>query len=277
MWDVSRVIMINGVPRSGTSWLGGMFEHHPSTIYRYQPLFSWEFKDEIDHTSSKDDMWKAFTRIANARSRFVLKGLNNDRMEKVENKNASTLVMKHVRYHNLVPHILKTCYVRPSSKVVFLVRDPRGCLNSWGTAPKEVVAPLYKGDEWYYATWKNQWKPSEYYGFHKWKEFCRLAIDIRAEYPSKCLIVKYEDLATNPRGTIKSVLEWCDLGYTDTVEEFLKRTTMNESTGAYSLCMPNDDVKWQLDNIDKLVPSSINEKILAELEDTPIQQFLWKR
>ena len=36
-----------GVPRSGTSWFGELFNSSPRVAYRFQPLFSYAFKDAI--------------------------------------------------------------------------------------------------------------------------------------------------------------------------------------------------------------------------------------
>ena len=45
MMAAMRHLALFGCPRSGTSWLGQIFNSAPDVAYRYQPLFSYEFKD----------------------------------------------------------------------------------------------------------------------------------------------------------------------------------------------------------------------------------------
>ena len=44
-------VAIHGVPRSGTTWLGSIFDSSPNVIYRNQPLFSYAFKSYLSEHS----------------------------------------------------------------------------------------------------------------------------------------------------------------------------------------------------------------------------------
>ena len=68
-------IAIFGAPRSGTTWLGQIFNSSVNTLYRYQPLFSYEFKNRLDENSSKHDINKFHSDLINSKSNFVLTNL----------------------------------------------------------------------------------------------------------------------------------------------------------------------------------------------------------
>lgn len=53
-----KPIAIFGVPRSGTSWLGQLFNSSERVAYRYQPLFSYAFKGRLNENSTLDEIWR---------------------------------------------------------------------------------------------------------------------------------------------------------------------------------------------------------------------------
>ena len=65
-------VAIFGVPRSGTSWLGQIFNGHPDVCMRNQPLFSYEHKGRLNETSSEFDINCFFEEIYNSQDNFVL-------------------------------------------------------------------------------------------------------------------------------------------------------------------------------------------------------------
>ena len=44
----NKIILITGVARSGTSWIGQIIDSSPEVVYRFQPLFSYAFKGFLD-------------------------------------------------------------------------------------------------------------------------------------------------------------------------------------------------------------------------------------
>ena len=42
-------IGLHGVPRSGTSWLGNIFNSSPDLTYKHQPLYSYAFKNYLNN------------------------------------------------------------------------------------------------------------------------------------------------------------------------------------------------------------------------------------
>jgi len=62
---------IFGVPRSGTSWLGQIFNSSPNVAYRFQPLFSYAFKSRLNEHSTADDIENFSRDILNTSDEFV--------------------------------------------------------------------------------------------------------------------------------------------------------------------------------------------------------------
>ncbi|MGB4737790.1 MAG: sulfotransferase domain-containing protein, partial [Fuerstiella sp.] len=63
-----KVVWIAGVARSGTSWIGQIFNSHQNVRYRFQPLFSYEFKSRVnedstdaEHQQFLNDLWDTET------------------------------------------------------------------------------------------------------------------------------------------------------------------------------------------------------------------------
>ena len=43
--DACKIIMVMGLPRSGTTWLGKIFDCHPQTFYSHEPDSVHRFRD----------------------------------------------------------------------------------------------------------------------------------------------------------------------------------------------------------------------------------------
>ena len=60
MHTPERIISINGVPRSGTSWLGQIINSSPDVAFRFQPLFSYTHKGALREDSSVMEIMKFY-------------------------------------------------------------------------------------------------------------------------------------------------------------------------------------------------------------------------
>lgn len=60
---IASILGIHGVPRSGTSWLAQIFNASSVVALRFQPLFSYSFKDRIDLNSSTEQINLFFQQI----------------------------------------------------------------------------------------------------------------------------------------------------------------------------------------------------------------------
>ena len=55
---------IHGVPRSGTTWVGELFNSSPNVCYCYQPLFSYALKGYLDNSTNSVRVDKFYEELA---------------------------------------------------------------------------------------------------------------------------------------------------------------------------------------------------------------------
>lgn len=220
-----NTIAIFGTPRSGTSWLGQLFNSSPNTLYRYQPLFSYEFKDYLNKSSTADDIKQFHSNLVNASSEFVLTNIE------FLKETITHLVWKEVRYHHIVNNLLKNSDV----KIVYIKRNPIEVLNSWYQAPKEFDNSWDIQKEWRYAPSKNLNKVEEFNGFEKWLEVNEIHHKNKDEFNHRVLIVDYSDLKSNTIESIKSIFGFCNIEYTNQTERFILDSTNKHDNDSYSI------------------------------------------
>lgn len=57
-----NVVLLFGMPRSGTTWIGKVFDSHPATVYRHEPD-TWRFIEDIPLFAEADDYLQYQTRV----------------------------------------------------------------------------------------------------------------------------------------------------------------------------------------------------------------------
>ncbi len=218
-------IAVFGCPRSGTSWLGQIFNSEPGVQYRYQPLFSHEFKDWFGRYGSEPAHIAAFAdALMQARSDFVLQDLRPA-------KSAPThLVWKEVRYHRLLPALLVPGGL---DAVVYLFRHPRDVINSWYQAPKEFRLGQDIHHEWRHAPSKNN-DPSEFNGFERWKQSMRMALALKADRAGM-LLLDYDRLTADPQAVVRTLFERLALPFGDETLAFVQASTSRHDADPYSV------------------------------------------
>src|SRR5690606_12113388 len=152
---------IHSVPRSGSTWLGSIFNSHPQVVFRYQPLFSYAFKGALTPQSSEAEITDFFKQIANSNDDFInqKEGIGKGIIPKFSKNHQPThICYKEVRYHHILSNLLKK---DEEIKVIGLVRNPLAVIHSWLNAPKEFKKELgWKiEEEWQFAPKKNLDKP----------------------------------------------------------------------------------------------------------------------
>ncbi|MFW6040705.1 MAG: sulfotransferase family protein [Thermoplasmatota archaeon] len=263
----SKIIAIVGVPRSGTSWLGQIIDSSPAVRYRYQPIFSYAFKDAVDEDSSKKEYQQFFEGIYTSDDDFLCqkerkeKGIYPTFEEKKEEPD--NLAFKMVRYHHLVPDMLNYF---DNLKGVGIIRHPCAVINSWLSTPKEFPDDADPKEEWRHGECRNKGHPEEYWGFEAWKEVTEMYMDLEEEYPDQFTIVKYENLVDNPFEETQELFDFLDLSYTDQTENFLRKSQERHDDDPYSVFRDKkvkEKWKWELDE-------EIKEEILSELNEFDI-------
>lgn len=265
------IIGIWGAPRSGTSWLGQIFNSSPNTLYRYQPLFSYKYRDRLSKSSTKKEIEEFFSDIINTDDNFVINGLASvkeiDLLNFYKSTNPTHLVMKHVRYMQLIENLILNIH---NLRVVAIIRHPCAVINSWLKSPKEFNPKWSIDDEWVFAKKKNEEDPNQYFGYEKWKETTILFERLNEKYPRNFTILKYSKLLSNAEDEIIKLFGKLDLEVFDATIEFIGRSiSMNFDDGYSVFKKKNNDNNWNKE----LHPSIINH-IKTDLSNTYLSKYL---
>lgn len=254
-----KKIAIHGVPRSGTSWLGSIFDSSPETIYKLQPLFSYAFKGFIDEKSSSEKINSFFELIKDSGDEFINQTKNKQTGAYptfFKNINIDAIVYKEARYHSILENMLAQCR---DVKVVGIIRNPFGVINSFFNAPKEFRRELGwdEIEEWRFAKKKNMESPENYYGYEKWKEVTKLFIKLQQIFPQNFRVVKYEDLTTNTLLEVKNIFAFCELEVSQQTTDYIDNSKKTHSDDAYAVFRNNHRHDAWKENLAKTIIEEI--------------------
>ena len=268
-----KKVAIHSVPRSGSTWVGQIFNSHPDVAYRYQPLFSYAFKDRLDECSRLPVINQFFWDLLDSKDKFLLQveeGNMSKRAVNFEKSNNPThVVYKEVRYHHILKNLLKR---DPDIRIVGLVRNPLAVINSWQRSPREFRKDLGWDlmEEWRYANKKNMHRIEEFYGFVKWKAASKLFLRLKKEFPNNFYLLKYNDLLSDTLGHVARVFAFCQLDMSESTRKFLDESRSQNDADEYSVFKSHVvDNEWE-----KELDHRIVEEIVNELTGTELEQFL---
>lgn len=263
-------VAIHSVPRSGSTWLGEVFNSSYTTKYCYQPLFSYELKGYLDDESTGSRVAEFFQRCAETQDRFIcqtekrLQGI----MPSFEKSGGVThVIYKEVRYNNILENLLR---VDPDIKLICLIRNPLAVLSSWFGAPKEFLPDWSRSEEWFYASRKNCGRSEEFYGFKRWIDAARLFHSLRDSYPDRVTIIKYSDLLSETYVSIQRLLNFVNLPFDQQMESFIKLSHSTDIDDPYSVFRVHpSDQKWK-----NALDANIVAQVRQYLDDDPLSQYL---
>ncbi|MGB5965066.1 MAG: sulfotransferase domain-containing protein [Sulfurimonadaceae bacterium] len=267
-----KKIAIHSVPRSGSSWIGQIFNSSPDVNFKFQPLFSYAFKDYLNTSSSLKDINTFFEEIAQSSDPFLLQ---QDKIDKgnypvfQKNDNPIHIVYKEVRYHHILENMLT---VDPDVIVIGIVRSPYAVINSFLNAPREFRKDLGWDElsEWQYAQKKNLDKPEEFYGYEKWKEVVLLFHKLQEQYPNRFCLIKYDDLLTHTLEEVEKNFSFCSIQITDQTKRFLKQSTKINQDDTYSVYKSKTaDDSWK-----KRLNPLIVDAISNDLKKNNLDEYL---
>ncbi len=263
-----KVIGIHGVPRSGTTWLGQIVDSNPNVEYRFQPLFSYAFKDYLKPSSKKEDFIVFLEKIYDSQDDFLLQRENKKMghypgFEKI--KEPSVLAFKMVRYHYLIPQFLEFVLLY---KGVGIIRHPCAVLNSWFNQPREFPENGDPMKEWRFGKIRNR-KPEEYWGYEKWKEVAGLFMELEESHPKRFKIIVYEELVEQPMKKTEEIYRFLDLEMTKQTREFIQKCHSRHDEHVDAVFKSKKvKNKWknQLDE-------RIKQKVIEDLANTKFGNF----
>ncbi len=260
---MKRVIGIFGVPRSGTSWLGQIFNSSPETRFAYQPMFAEAFRDQIHARSTAEEMRGYLKKIYDSQQDFLTQEDGKAKSRRlVFNKNSDSpevFVFKEVMYLYMIPRFLRNL---PEMKVILLLRNPYDVLKSWYNAPKEFYPEWDIEEEWRFAQSKNWFLPERYYGFHRWQESIVLASQLEREFPDRVYILKYEDLDEAPIEYAMKIFDFCELAWQEQTNDFITQSRNETESDPYSVFRNPVDRKKSMaelpENIKMMIQQEMN-------------------
>lgn len=265
-------LAIHSVPRSGSTWLGELFNSNSKVVYKYQPLFSYAFRNKLSLSSSSEEIDHFFDDIALSDDDFLNQTESREKgklplLDYKQDYNA--IVYKEVRFHHLLEHFLKT---NTELKVIGLVRNPLAVLNSWLNAPKEFRKDLdwIVDEEWQFAAKKNLDKMEEFNGYEKWKEVANLFLKLEKSFPERFKLLKYDDLLKETERVVSELFEFINLEMDVNTEKFIKQSRQVEVRDAYSVYKTKKvDDKWRTQ-----LPSNIVDEVCKDLFNSNLEMFI---
>lgn len=268
--DMKHITWLTGMPRSGTSWFAQIFASSPAVRLKLCPLFSYEFKNALDESSTSEDWISFFEKVYVTQSEYLDQVFlrREGIVPNFSDKDVSPehLVIKSTRFHNLIRSILEK---HPFIRFVALVRNPCAAIHSWLTNPMEFP----EGEE-SVAQWRSgecrKTGPGEFWGFDDWKYVTSLHLALASEYPERFKIIRYEDLVRNAEETVKGLFFHLGIPYTDQTEYFLRQSQSTHNTHTRAV-FKSPDVK---DRWRKEMDPCMAREIIEELQGTPLAQFV---
>lgn len=267
---VDSVCVVAGVPRSGTSWLGMLIDSCPVVNYRFQPFFSYTFKDVVHVDSTREDYLALFDAMDRTETEFLTQAdkRTSGLYPSFEKQHPTTcLAFKTCRYQYLIPRMLGLI---PHLKIVGIVRHPCGAIHSWLTNPKEFPAGSNVAKEWRFGACKNQGREEEFFGYYKWKEVAHLYLDLQQKYPHRVQVVRYEELVTNTMEQSRAIFELLDLPWTKQTVGFVNDCHARHDTSPYAVFKdPAVADRWRSE-----LDGTIQTAIQDDLQGTRLERFL---
>lgn len=264
-----KTVWIAGVARSGTSWVGQIFNSHPAVRFRFQPLFSYEFKNQINEDSSSGDYSQFLNELWNSDTEFLTQSdkVATGQYPRFDDSDSqNVLAFKENRYQSMVEPMLRKL---STTQLIGIVRHPCAVIHSWSQNEREFPAGSVLRDQWRFGQCKNA-SAADYFGFYKWKEVANLYLDLAAKYPDRAQVVRYHDLLHQNEACVQKMFEKCGLSFTAQVKQFLSDSRQHASDSYYSVFKSKShDRAWQ-----EILDPYIANEIQADLAGTRLEYFL---
>jgi hypothetical protein len=258
------------MPRSGTSWLSQIFDSHPDVRFRLSPLFSYEFKNQLDENSDP----KAWEEVLNGAYRSTNEFMDQTRRRNSgeypvfpeKNSDPSLLVIKDTRFHNLNRRALE---LLSDLRMVVIVRHPCGAIHSWLTSRGEFPRDANPLLEWRSGKCRKTGY-GEFWGFDDWKQVTRNHLALALDYPGRVRIQSYEELTASPTKEVEQLFAFAGLNVSQQTSEFLSGSHNRHIATDYAVFKnPSVAQRWK----SELQPQ-IRDEIYAELQGTDLALFL---
>lgn len=264
-----RTIIVVGMPRSGTSWLGQIVNSHPEVAFRTEPLFSYRFKNVISPDSTDLDIQNFFdVLLESGDDAFLMQQhhVDSGAYPNFLKVSPSCLAYKTSRHHELLERFLAS---KLDIHVVGIVRHPCGAINSWIHSQKEFLQKRCSVEQdWNSGTCRKD-GVGEYWGFNDWLSTTKNFLALNERFRAFSL-VRYSDLVRDPIGTSKVIFGEIGLRWNPQTEEFLGLSHSVHNDDPYAVYKSKDvNERWRRE-LDMVLIDEITERTIKH----GLKQFL---
>ncbi|MFZ7119510.1 MAG: sulfotransferase [Eubacteriaceae bacterium] len=265
----SSIISVHGAPRSGTSWLGQIFNSSPDVRFKFQPFYSYAFRDQLNIDDEPEKTFSFFKELYSTDEEYLDRRIQIDQgiypEFKIKKKSPKILALKSVKYHYLIPKFLREL---DNIKIICIIREPKAVMNSFLNASKEFDPSWDRLREWRFAQSRNDFRPEYYYGFHRWLECNMLFLEMKNNYPEKTMLVNYHKLCNNPVEETENLFDFCGLKITKQTLTFLEKSTNSFQNDIYSVFRGKKDQNAWKSTLEIKIQNAIDKRMKGtELED----------
>ena len=284
-------IIVLAFPRSGSTFLGEIFNHHPAVFYLFEPigqvqtLFNKNSILEFDFLSPsyQNMVFKAFEDINNCKfardiyTRFVSWQNKRHRLalgSPLCFRNGTSTVCEKLNTRQF-EYICKNNYTVLAAKILTprLLNSPgewnKNLLDSCSSNgereckiihlvrdPRAVVDSLKELT--FFKTSRDPTRELSWYvekGCHQMESDIKIGKLMKAFYPDGYKLIRFEDLARNPLRVVNELYKFTGIEMLDAIEKWLQETTRINHGNAYSTSRNSQQVvsNWRT----KMSPASV--------------------
>lgn len=264
---IKKIICIGGVARSGTSWIGQIINSSPQVCYRFQPLFSYEFKGRVNEDSTPSELRSFFEDLFKSNTPFLTQ---QDKVKagtypKFTKSAPDILCFKENKYQTVIEPMLRKV---DNFHFIGIIRNPNATIYSWTQNPSEFPKGSDIMKEWRFGQCKNK-GVEDYFGYYKWKEVANLYLDLEEKYGDRVTIIHYDQFIKNPIKESKFIFQRIGIPFDEQTLSFLKTSSEGKDQSYYSVFRGNIDHQiWK-----KELNEYIQLEIEADIMNTRLERF----
>ena len=267
-----RFVILQSVPRSGSSWLGQILNSCPRIAYRYQPIHSYTFAPILDETSREDEVHDFFDALALSDDPYINMCFGY-RVGGVELPNFDKQIPWRIAYketHDFgaAVNALSVCN---HVMMIGLVRNPIDAIDSWFRNPSEFDPRWQIDDEWWDAPAKNAEYRGNLFGLEHWIETTRQMVSLN-KTNERFKLVRYEELLEKPDSVVQNLFDWLGIPLEEQTLDFLSRST-NESVASDNPYSIFRDSQY-LTSRGRRLPRAIQDRIVKRVRDAGLSEFV---
>jgi len=261
-------VIVTGMPRSGTSWLGQIINSAPNVLFRTEPLFSYRFKNQINIGSTCHEIDDFLSSLIELDDEFILQRENQKQgyYPTFKKDAADILAFKTTRHHELIEKYLNCVN---DIQVIGVVRHPCGAINSWIKSYTEFGKKgCQKENDWRTGACRKT-GVGEYWGFDDWLSVTTNFVAL-SKKSANFHVVRYSDLVTNTVQCTQNLFNDIGMQLHPQTAEFLAVCHSRHDKDPYSVYKSKavlDEWKSELD-------PGIVETIIHETEVRGLSCFL---